>query len=74
MSRPREAGQANTDGSEAEPFQRQRSPRFWAERHCLPGAEGDDAANGIVGGHTNGDTITRYYFDPEAPHPPAQLR
>jgi len=37
-------------------------------------AEGDDAANGIVRGHANGDAIAGHYLDAEAAHPAAQLR
>jgi hypothetical protein len=40
----------------------------------LPGAEGDDAADRIVGGHTNGDAITWHDLDSEAAHAAAQLR
>jgi hypothetical protein len=36
-------------------------------------AEGDDAANGIVGGNANGDAVSGNDLDPEAAHPAAQL-
>jgi hypothetical protein len=39
----------------------------------LASAEGDDAANGIVGGNTHRDTITGYYLDAKSAHPAAQL-
>ena len=37
-------------------------------------AEGDDAANRIVGRHTDGHAVARHDLDPEAAHPAAQLR
>ena len=37
-------------------------------------AEGDDAADRVVGRHADGDAITGNDFDAEAPHPAAQLR
>jgi hypothetical protein len=40
----------------------------------LTSAEGDDAANGVVGGYADGHAISRNHFDSKAPHPPAQLR
>jgi hypothetical protein len=40
----------------------------------LSGAEGDDAADRVVGGNANGDAIAGDDLDAEAPHPPAQLR
>ncbi len=46
-----------------------KSGRTW-----LSGAEGDDPADGIVGGDADGDAIARDDLDAEAPHPPAQLR
>ena len=39
----------------------------------LPRAEGDDAANGVIRGDTNGHPIARHDFDAKSPHPPAQL-
>ena len=38
------------------------------------GAEGDDAANGIVRGDPDGDAIPGNHLDPEAAHAAAQLR
>ena len=40
----------------------------------LPGSERNDAADRIVRGYANGDAIAGNDFDPEAPHPAAQLR
>ncbi len=40
----------------------------------LSGAEGDDAADGVVRRHTDGDPVTRNDFDSKAAHPAAQLR
>jgi hypothetical protein len=40
----------------------------------LPGAKGDDATLGIVGGNANGYAVARHHLDPESPHTPAQLR
>jgi hypothetical protein len=40
----------------------------------LSGAEGNDAADRIVGGHADGHAITRDDLDAEPPHPAAQLR
>ena len=37
-------------------------------------AEGDDAANGIVGGDADGHAISGYDLDSEAAHTAAQLR
>ena len=49
-------------------------PRCSYSRGGLPGPEGDDAAHGIVGGDTHGDTVAGNDFDAETPHPAAQLR
>jgi len=43
-------------------------------QRCLASAEGDDPANGIIGGNADGYAITRNHLDPEAAHPAAQLR
>ena len=40
----------------------------------LSGAEGDDAADRVVGRNADSDPVTRNDFDSEAPHAPAQLR
>ncbi len=40
----------------------------------LSGAEGDDAADGVVRRHTDGDPVTRNDLDSKAAHPAAQLR
>jgi len=39
----------------------------------LPCAEGDDAANGVIGRDTNGHAIARHDFDAKSAHPSAQL-
>jgi hypothetical protein len=39
----------------------------------LPGSERNDAAHRIVRGYANSDAIAGNDFDPEAPHPAAQL-
>ena len=39
----------------------------------LSGAEGDDAADGIVRRHADGDAVTGNDFDSKAAHPAAQL-
>jgi hypothetical protein len=39
----------------------------------LPRAEGDDAANGVIRGDTDGHPIARHDLDAESPHPSAQL-
>jgi hypothetical protein len=39
----------------------------------LASSEGDDAADGVVGGNANGDAIARHYLDSEAAHSAAQL-
>lgn len=44
-----------------------------AEERALSGTEGNDAANGIVGGDANGHAITRHHLDAEAAHAAAQL-
>src|SRR5262245_60917765 len=49
------------------------SELHWSMASELASAEGDDAANGIVGRNTDGDAITRHYLDAEAAHPAAQL-
>ena len=36
-------------------------------------AEGDDAADGIVWRHANGDPVARHDLDTEPAHPPAEL-
>jgi hypothetical protein len=40
----------------------------------LSGAEGDDAADRVVGRHADGHAIAGNDFDSEAAHPAAQLR
>ena len=40
----------------------------------LSGAEGDDAADGVVGRNADSDPVTGNDFDSEAAHPAAQLR
>ena len=40
----------------------------------LSGAEGDDAADRVVGGDADGHAIAGHDLDAEAPHPAAQLR
>jgi hypothetical protein len=42
-------------------------------RSGLPRAEGDDAADGIVGRHADGHAISGYDLDSKAAHPAAQL-
>jgi hypothetical protein len=39
----------------------------------LASSEGDDAADGVVGGNANGDAIAGHDLDSEAAHPAAQL-
>jgi hypothetical protein len=39
----------------------------------LASAEGDDAADGVVGGNTYSDAIAGNHLDPEAAHSTAQL-
>src|SRR6186713_584090 len=47
----------------------------WEFKSCyLASAEGDDAADGIVGGNAYSHSISWHYLDSEAAHPAAQLR
>jgi len=41
---------------------------------ALSGAESDDAADRVVWGYADGNSVTRNNFDSEPPHPAAQLR
>ena len=46
----------------------------WEFKTCyLASAEGDDAADGIVGGDPHGYSIARYDLDAKSAHPAAQL-
>ena len=47
--------------------------QFGSQGGLLASAERDDAANGVVGGDADGDTIAWDNLDSEAAHPAAQL-
>jgi hypothetical protein len=47
--------------------------RYGESNLVSTGAEGDDAADGIVGRNADGHAIPGHYLDAEAPHPSAQL-
>jgi hypothetical protein len=46
---------------------------FEFKSFCLARPEGDDASDGIVGGHPDGHAISRDNFDAEAAHAAAEL-
>ena len=57
-------------GERARGVEKQLSSRLFCE---LASAEGNDAANRIVGGDANGHSIPGNHFDAKAAHPAAQL-